>query len=268
AQGTTNQHQEIISVMAISQELAGATGQLAVTAQAVSKMAADTGRVTQEGVVAVEQSVEQMNSISQSTEHINQIISKLTLSSKQINEISDVISGIAQQTNLLALNAAIEAARAGEAGRGFAVVADEVRSLAEQSREATKQIAILVNDNHQLIETANHAIQTGKEDVTIGVEVADTAKTGFVEVEKIISQAILQIQEISVAIQQIASGNQNLAFSVEKIAAISQQAASQTELISAGTEEQLASIQEISSAASVLASMSENLHSNVAKFSL
>jgi hypothetical protein len=152
--------------------------------------------------------------------------------------------------------------------RGFAVVAEEVRKLAEQSQEATKQIAKLVGENHNHIEIANQAIKSGEADVKVGIEVANAANTAFAEVEKITALAIHQIQEISAAIQQIASGNQNLTASVEKIALISQETASQTETISAGTEEQLASIEEISSAANVLASMGENLHGHVARFSL
>jgi len=268
AQGAANQFQEITSASAIFQQLSNATKQLTETAEAMAAMADDTERVTKEGARAVQTSVEQMNNISRSTEYVNQTINKLTLSSKQINDISSVISGIAEQTNLLALNAAIEAARAGEAGRGFAVVAEEVRKLAEQSQEATKQITSLVNDNHVHIENANQAIKSGEKDVHLGIEVANAANTAFIEVERLTSQVIRQIQEISAAIHQIASGNQNLTSAVEKIASISQQTATQTESISAGAEEQLASIQEISSAASVLASMGENLQSHVARFRL
>lgn len=268
SQGAANQSQEVTGASAIFQQLFKATRQLTETAQAMATMADDTEKVTKEGALAVKKSVEQMNNISQSTEYVNQTINKLTVSSKQINEISDVISGIAEQTNLLALNAAIEAARAGDAGRGFAVVAEEVRKLAEQSHEATKQIISLVNDNHGHIESANQAIKSGQKDVSLGLDVANAADTAFAEVEGLTTQLIREIQEISAAINQIASGNQNLASSMEKIAVISQQTASQTESVSAGAEEQLASIQEISSAASVLASMGENLQSHIAKFQL
>jgi methyl-accepting chemotaxis protein len=268
AQGAANQYQEITNATAIFQQLSEATQQLTATAQAMAAMADDTERVTREGALAVEKSVEQMNNIIQSTEYVNETINKLTLSSRQINDISDVISGIAEQTNLLALNAAIEAARAGEAGRGFAVVAEEVRKLAEQSQEATKQITNLVHDNHTHIESANQAIKSGEKDVQTGLEVANAANIAFAEVERLTNQVIRQIQEISAAIHQIASGNQNLSTSVEKIALISQQTASQTESVSAGTQEQLASIEEISSAAGVLASMGENLQSHVARFKL
>ena len=268
AQGAANQSQEVTGASVIFQQLFNATRQLTETAQAMAAMADDTERVTREGARAVEKSVEQMNNIGQSTEYVSETINKLTLSSRQINEISDVISGIAEQTNLLALNAAIEAARAGEAGRGFAVVAEEVRKLAEQSQEATRQITSLVNNNQADIESANQAIKNGEKDVKVGIDVADAANTAFAQVEGLTTQVIRQIQEISAAIEQIASGNQNLASAVEKIASISQQTATQTESISAGAEEQLASIQEISSAASVLASMGENLQSHVARFRL
>ena len=117
-----------------------ATQQLTNAAEAMAATADDAERVTKEGALALEKSVEQMKNISQSTEYVSETINKLTISSKKINDISAVISGIAEQTNLLALNAAIEAARAGEAGRGFAVVAEEVRKLAEQSRRQPNRL--------------------------------------------------------------------------------------------------------------------------------
>lgn len=268
ARGAANQSQEIASASAVFQQLSLATQQLTNAAEAMAATADDAERVTKEGALALEKSVEQMKNISQSTEYVSETINKLTISSKKINDISAVISGIAEQTNLLALNAAIEAARAGEAGIGFAVVAEEVRKLAEQSQEATKQIAALVNDNHAHIEKANQAITDGEKDVLAGIDVANAANTAFAEVESLTTQLIQQIQEVSTAIHQIASGNRDLVSAVEKINTISQQTASQTQTVSAGAEEQLAGIQEISSAASVLASMGHRLQSHVGRFRL
>jgi len=268
ARGAANQSQEIASVSAVFQQLTQATQQLTNAARAMAAAADDTEKVTKEGALALEKSMEQMKNISRSTEYVSDTINKLTISSKKINDISGVISGIADQTNLLALNAAIEAARAGEAGRGFAVVAEEVRKLAEQSQEATKQIATLVNDNHAHIEKANQAIKDGEKDVLVGIDVANAANTAFAEVERLTTQLIQQIQEVTAVIHQIASGNQDLVSAVEKINTISQQTASQTETVSAGAEEQLASIQEISAAASVLASMGNSLQSHVGRFRL
>lgn len=268
ARGASDQSQEIAGASAVFQQLSQATQQLTNAARAMAATADDTERVTKEGALALEKSVEQMKNISRSTEYVSETINKLTISSKKINDISGVISGIAEQTNLLALNAAIEAARAGDAGRGFAVVAEEVKKLAEQSRQATKQIAALVNDNHAHIEKANQAIKDGEKDVQVGIDVANAANSAFAEVERLTTQLIQQIQEVSAAISQIASGSEDLVSAVEKINAISQQTASQTQTVSAGAEEQLASIQEISAAAGVLASMGQNLQSHVGRFRL
>jgi len=268
AQGTEQQFNEINGAAAVVQQMSANTQQLNANASNMAAMADNTDKVTKEGARAVEKSMEQMNNISRSTDNINESIGKLTASSRQINDISGVISEIAAQTNLLALNAAIEAARAGEAGRGFAVVAEEVRKLAEQSQAATGQITRLVDENQAYIQNANQAAESGERDVQIGIDVARNANTAFAEVERLTNEVIAQIQEISRAIHQIASGNENLVASVDNIARISRHNASQTETAAAGTQEQLASIEEVASAADILASMGENLRAHVTRFRL
>lgn len=268
AEGAEKQSQEIENASAIVQQISASTYELAESAKNMAAMTDSTAKVTHEGAQAVEESVQQMNNISKSTDHIYEAIEKLTRSSTEINKISNVISGIAEQTNLLALNAAIEAARAGEAGRGFAVVADEVRKLAEQSQEATMQISKLVDANQLHIDNANKAIETGARDVKIGIEVANTASFSFGEVEKLTGNVMVKIQEISSAIQQIAEGNQSVVSSVEKVSNISKQTASHTQAVSSASEEQVATNEEITSATNVLATMAEGLQGHVTKFRL
>lgn len=268
AAGNEKQANSINDVLAEAQQISEGTQQLAATANAMATMTDNTTKATKEGANAAEKAVKQMENINRSTESVNEAINKLTLSSKQINDISNVISGIADQTNLLALNAAIEAARAGEAGRGFAVVAEEVRKLAEQSQEATKQIALLVDDNQKNIENANKAMDDGANDVKLGIEVANAAKVSFAQVEKLANEVASNIREISSAIQQIAAGNQNIVVSVENIAEISKQTASQTEAASASTQEQVAIIEESATSANVLASIAEKLQLHISEFKM
>lgn len=268
AAGNEKQANSINDVLAEAQQISEGTQQLAATANAMATMTDNTTKATKEGANAAEKAVKQMQNINRSTESVNEAINKLTLSSKQINDISNVISGIADQTNLLALNAAIEAARAGEAGRGFAVVAEEVRKLAEQSQEATKQIALLVDDNQKNIENANKAMDDGANDVKLGIEVANAAKVSFAQVEKLANEVASNIREISSAIQQIAAGNQNIVVSVENIAEISKQTASQTEAASAATQEQVAIIEETATSANVLASIAEKLQLHISEFKM
>ncbi len=268
AKDTEKQVTAVNEVSAVVQQISAGTQQLAASANNVTTMTDNAANATKRGAKAVERSVEQMNLISESTKNVHQEIENLTLGSKKINEISNVISGIADQTNLLALNAAIEAARAGDAGRGFAVVAEEVRKLAEQSQEATKQIAQLVDENHINIDNANKAIEKGADDVKVGIEIADTARTSFIEIERLASQVATQTQEVSAATQQIASGTQNAVSAVEEITKISKQTAVQAETVAAATEEQSATIEEIASSANTLSSMADELKSLVAKFKI
>ena len=137
---------------------------------------------------------------------------------------------------MLALNAAIEAARAGDQGRGFAVVAEEVRKLAEKSREATTQIATLINQNHSNIGLAVTAMEDGVNNVKVGIEVVNVAGQSFSEIAKLIDNVSAQMEEISATIQQIASGNQQIVTSVKQVDVISKETAAQAQTVSAGVD--------------------------------
>jgi methyl-accepting chemotaxis protein len=188
--------------------------------------------------------------------------------SVQIGQIVDTISGIAGQTNLLALNAAIEAARAGEQGRGFAVVADEVRKLAEQSQDATKQIADLIQEIQGETDKAVVAMNQGTHEVKVGTEVVSVAGQAFGEITLLITQVSDQIQDISAAIQQVTSGSQLIVSSVQDIDGISKKVAEEAETVSAATEEQSASMEEIAASSQSLAKMARDLEAAVSKFTV
>jgi methyl-accepting chemotaxis protein len=210
----------------------------------------------------------QMDTIERTVANSAEAVTKLGERSLKIGQIVETISGIAGQTNLLALNAAIEAARAGEQGRGFAVVAEEVRKLAEQSQEATKQIAELIIEVQTETDKAVVAMNDGTREVKIGGEVVDTAGQAFQEIVGLVEGVSGQFKCISSAMQQMADESQQIVGAVYDIDKISKAAAEHTQMVSATTEEQAASMEEIAAASQSLVRMSEKLQNTIAKFKL
>jgi methyl-accepting chemotaxis protein len=242
--------------------------QITENVQVACDLSEQTAIAASSGAEAITTAISQMVNIEKTAIASAGVVEKLGERSKEIGQIVDTISGIAGQTNLLALNAAIEAARAGEQGRGFAVVADEVRKLAEQSQEAAKQIAGLIGEIQTETDLAVEAMQTETREVRTGTEVVNTAGKSFEEIVKLLDQVSDQIMEIAIAMQQMEEGNQTVVASVAEIATVSDNTATQTQNISAVTEEQSASMQEIAASSQSLATLAEELQSAVNKFEL
>jgi methyl-accepting chemotaxis protein len=208
----------------------------------------------------------QMDAIQNATNSSSSVIKELESKSNQIGEIVDIITNIADQTNLLALNAAIEAARAGEHGRGFAVVADEVRKLAENSGTAASQIADLLTE----IKDGTHEAVASMDDGTRTVAEGVTALTGTVEaVQRIVEESdrIAQMAEsIAAAAQEQSASIEEVTATVDEVASISQGSASGTEQTSAAVEQQNATMLEITRSSQELAQMATDMQEIVSKY--
>ena len=241
---------------------------IAHQANMVSTTSDQTAHVANNGGRDVDIAIKQMNAIEQSVISSAQVVTILGERSKEIGQIVDTIAGIAGQTNLLALNAAIEAARAGEQGRGFAVVADEVRKLAEQSHDAAKQISTLITDIQNETTKAVQAMNSGTQEVKKGTEVVNNAGHSFREITKSVEQMSGQIREISGAIQEIASGSQDIVTTIQDINNISRDTSLETQTVSATTQEQSATMEEIAHSSHSLAKMAEELQTAVYKFKM
>ena len=268
AQGSEKQLTAVDNTAAVVQQMSDGIQQVASNAGNVSAVADKAFQAGQDGKTSIEQVIAQMDSIEQGTVQVGDAIGKLSASSKQIGEIVGVISAIAAQTNLLALNAAIEAARAGEQGRGFAVVADEVRKLAEQSGDAAKQISSLIDENKQNIELAVEAMQNGNSEVKRGIAVVGSAGDAFAKIASLVQEVSAEVREISAAVEEMASGSEQMVESMNDIKKVSKNTVGETQTVSAATEEQSASMQEIASASQNLAKMAEGLQVAIARFRL
>jgi methyl-accepting chemotaxis protein len=229
ASGSTTQSHAAQNMQDLFSELSTAIDSVAHSAEEAAELAAKTTSIAHEGGHIIKKSVDSMNQVSSQMTLLEQDSSK-------IGEITEVIDEIAEQTNLLALNAAIEAARAGEQGRGFAVVADEVRKLAERSGEATKQITSIIKGMQENTQKSVLAVSDG---------VSQTVGTGqaFEKIIEMINETEQKVTEIAAASQQQAAQSSEVMQSVKSISDASQESAAASEQ-TAATSQSLAQLAE------------------------
>jgi len=245
AAATQEQSAQADDVATAVEEMSRTITENAMSANKTAEVAKENGRIAKEGGQVVTLTVNKMRDIAKVVKNSAENIQKLGESSKQIGEIISVIDDIADQTNLLALNAAIEAARAGEQGRGFAVVADEVRKLAERTTEATKQIAVMIKGIQSETEAAVNAMNKGNEEVNSGIELADKAGQSL-------QQILASTQEVIDMINQIAAAS-------EEQSATSEEISKNVTSISKVTAESAQHVEEVAHTADDLAKMTNQL---------
>jgi len=207
---------------------------------------------TKDGADKLEKVKKGMASITNSTEKLAETIENLTTSSGQIGEILNVISDIADQTNLLALNAAIEAARAGEAGRGFAVVADEVRKLAERTQSATSEIDSIIRTFVADTKSASNEMSDAEKNIELGNNLIEQTDSSFRKIVDAITEVNLSIGAVRLAIGEQSEGIQN----------VNENAVQMSE----GLEQNVNTMTEVNSTIDQLAQQAAHLHSMVERF--
>lgn len=239
------QSQEIVEANASVQHIASSIAEVTETASESASVAEQSLHAAEKGTKAVENSIAGMNEIREQIQETAKRIKRLGESSQEIGEIVELISDITEQTNVLALNAAIQAASAGEAGRGFTVVAEEVQRLAERSGEATKQIGAIVKTIQTDTHDAVAAMELSTHGVVEGAKLSDAAGQALTEIRTVSDSLAELIQKISAATQSQTNMAAQVSKSMENILQV-------TEQTTEGTKQTAVSIGQLTSLASDL----------------
>ena len=229
ATGAEEQNSQADAVAASAQEMSAAIIQNAKNASSTSHVSQNASVKAQEGIEVIDETHQRMQHIVSSTEKTGEIIDSLSHRAGQIGEIIQVIDDIADQTNLLALNAAIEAARAGEQGKGFAVVADEVRKLAERTTKATKEISDTIHAIIDDTKNASTAMHEAKGVVTVGMEITEKTKSVLDEIIVSVKESLSMVEQIAAATEEQSSTSEEISKNVEGISSVTKQTADVSE---------------------------------------
>lgn len=268
AGGASNQAESSQQIVQMVNQIASAVDHVNVM---INKTVEDTNLAkvsVDEGMEAVANQNQKMRENSEAGQQVAVAIEHLLNQAKEVGAILSTISNIAEQTNLLALNAAIEAARAGEHGKGFAVVADEVRKLAEGSRDATEEIAKILGGIQSRAQEAWEQTNKAKAVIEAQEQAVEHTNSSFAKISEIVKSMGEQMQKVKTSSVEIGEHVNEISGSIETIASVAQENAAGAEEVSASTEELSATTEQMAAAARTLSQLGEKLDKDVAIFTL
>ncbi|GAB6387022.1 HAMP domain-containing methyl-accepting chemotaxis protein [Stutzerimonas marianensis] len=235
--GVQKQRVETEQVATAMHEMAATVQEVAQNAEQASFAAREADQQARQGDRVVQEAIGQIGNLSGEVEHSAHAIEELNTESGRIGTVLEVIRAVAEQTNLLALNAAIEAARAGEQGRGFAVVADEVRALARRTHDSTEEIEGLIGNLQRVAQKAVEQMQTSRDLTQHTVELANEAGSALGRITESVSTIEQMNQQIAAAAEQQSAVAENISESVTRVRDIGEQSASGSEQTAAASAE-------------------------------
>ncbi|WP_284139101.1 MULTISPECIES: methyl-accepting chemotaxis protein [unclassified Virgibacillus] len=268
ANGSENQANSASGLSAAMQGFAVQLEQANTSGNHIERASRKISSMTQEGSQFMTTSMKQMEKIDHIVDEAVQKVSGLDQQTQEISKLVLVIKDIAEQTNLLALNAAIEAARAGEHGKGFAVVADEVRKLAEQVAESVTDITSIVTNIQQESGAVTVSLKDGYQEVALGSEQIQETGERFRSIDAAVTDVVKSIEAVSSSLAQIVEESEQMNRSIEDIAAISEESAAGIEETSASSQQTSSSMEEVAASSNALANLAEELNELVKQFKI
>lgn len=268
SEGTDLQQRTIGEVSTAMNEMSLGISRIAEAASEVSDVAIQASESAAQGDEQLAETVQQMKSIKQTQEQSAQVIAKLDDHSAEIGKIIQAVMAITQQTKLLSLNANIEASRAGEAGRGFSVVAKEIGKLAEETAQSGQVISGLLNDIRGLVEEAVAAMLKMQQETDQGIDTIDKSKRMIDRILENIQVVSEQIQEVSASSEELSAEMEEVTASIAEVALISEKTSGEAGTMAAAAQQQLASMEEIQASSEELRDLSQQLQEDLSKFKL
>ncbi len=251
----TKQKDRVAEAATAMQEMNATVLEVAQNASSAAENTDATRNKAQEGFDVVQETIKEIEKVRKVSLDLSEKMDQLTRQSDAIGEIIDVINDIADQTNLLALNAAIEAARAGEAGRGFAVVADEVRKLAEKTMNATKQVSENISIIQKSTKESNESVKVALESVEEAANQAGISGQVLQAIVSLADDSAMQVRNIATASEEQSSASEEITRSLDEVSALSEETVEAMELSTS-------SIRELAAEAEHLKGMIEELRSS------